>query len=117
VVLAPNSVFADIVAIALVLAVFWQMRAQLRYLDAVDARRGTGLGLDREAELAVRNPLRAFVAIPRRTAARSQLTHQRQEDPELEALRRQYFLRRNVWLVASILGVIGLAVVLGVASR
>ena len=93
----------------------WQMRAQLRYLDAVDARRGTGLGLDHEAELAVRNPLRAFIGISRRTAARSKLIHQRQDDPNLEALRRRYFLRRNVWLAGSILGFIALAAFLGTA--
>jgi hypothetical protein len=95
---------------------FWQMRAQLQYLDAVNARRGTGLGLDDEVELAVRNPLRAFLGISRRTAARSKLIHQRQDDPNLEALRRQYFLRRNVWLLGSILGFIALAAFLGVAK-
>ena len=92
---------AEVIAIAVVTVVFavlgfWQMRAQLQYLDAMDARRGTALGLDHEAELAVRNPLRAFLGISRQTAARTKVIHQRQEDPDLDALRRQYLLRRNV---------------------
>jgi hypothetical protein len=86
-----------------------------QYLDAMAARPGTKLGLDHEAELVLRNPLRALLGVPRRTAIRSWLTYQCQDDPGLEALRRQYFWRRNVWLAASILGFIALAAFFGFA--
>jgi hypothetical protein len=109
---------AGVAAIVLFTALFlvlgyWQVRAQLHYLDAMDARRGTRLGLDHEADLVARNPLGALLGVPHRSAMRSWLTHQRRDDPDLEALRRQSFLRRNVWLAASILGFIALAVALG----
>jgi hypothetical protein len=35
-----------------------------RYLDAMAARPGTKLGLDHEAELLLRNPLRALLGVP-----------------------------------------------------
>jgi hypothetical protein len=114
-------VFADVLAIGVVVTVFaalgiLQMRAQLHYLDAVRARGGTDLTLDHEAQLALRNPFRAFLGISRRTAARSKLMYQRQDDASLEALRRRYFFRRNLWLGVSILGFIALAAFLTTAS-
>lgn len=104
----------DVIAITLFSVVFvalgiWQMRAQLRFEEEVDARRGTTLGFEHDAELAVRNPLRFFLGIPRRTAQRSKLLYQRQDDADLEALREQYFLRRNIWLAASLLAFVALA--------
>jgi hypothetical protein len=114
-------VYADFAALGLFLVVFtllgfWQTRAYWQYLDEFDARRETGVGLAHVAELVVRSPLRALIGIPRRTAIRSRLIHQRQDDPGLEALRREYFLRRNIWLTASVLSFIALAVFLNNAK-
>jgi hypothetical protein len=57
----------------------------------------------------VRNPLRFFLGIPRRTAQRSKLLYQRVDDAALEALRKRYLFRRNIWLAASLLAFVALA--------
>jgi hypothetical protein len=92
------------------------VRAQLHYLDTQQARGGTDLTVEHEAELVRRNPLRAFVGIPRRTAARSKLMYQRQAEASLEALRRRYFFRRNLWLGVSIFAFVALAAFLNTPS-
>lgn len=113
--------FVSWAAIALFVAilgvlVFWQMRAQLRYFDAVDARLGTRLSLDHEMERVVRSPVRALLGVPHETAMQMRVMHQRQGDPELEALRQQYLFRRNLWLAWFLLGFIALVIVLGLAG-
>jgi hypothetical protein len=109
-----TMMLTDAVAITLFSVVFvalciWQMRAQLRFEEEADARRGTTVGFEHDAELAERNPLRFFLGIPRRTAQRSKLLYQRQDDAHLEALRSKYFVRRNVWLAGSLLSFVALS--------